>query len=52
MPAHIKSALTSVSLSIPIMDGALALGVWQGFTLGTPPSPRAERRLIVNIQSS
>jgi secondary thiamine-phosphate synthase enzyme len=33
MPAHIKAALTSVSLSIPVMDGRLALGQWQGIYL-------------------
>ena len=30
MPAHIKAALTSTTLSIPICRGQLALGVWQG----------------------
>ncbi|NVK21221.1 MAG: YjbQ family protein [Kangiellaceae bacterium] len=30
MPAHIKAALTATSLSIPIVDGRLALGTWQG----------------------
>ncbi|HBF54845.1 MAG TPA: secondary thiamine-phosphate synthase enzyme, partial [Afipia sp.] len=29
MPAHIKTMLTSVSLQIPVLDGALALGTWQ-----------------------
>ena len=33
MPAHIKSALTDVSLSIPIVNGAPALGTWQGVFL-------------------
>src|SRR5690606_7514111 len=33
MPAHIKAALTSVSLSIPVRRGALALGTWQGIYL-------------------
>ena len=33
MPAHIKAALTPVSLSIPISDGKLALGTWQGIYL-------------------
>jgi secondary thiamine-phosphate synthase enzyme len=33
MPAHIRAALTNVSLSIPIIDGRLALGVWQGVYL-------------------
>lgn len=30
MPAHIKAMLTSVSLSIPVIDGRMALGTWQG----------------------
>ncbi len=33
MPAHIKSALTSTSLSIPVLDGAMRLGTWQGIYL-------------------
>ena len=30
MPAHIRAALTDVSLSIPLVEGSLALGTWQG----------------------
>jgi secondary thiamine-phosphate synthase enzyme len=30
MPAHVRSALTAVNLSIPVNGGALALGMWQG----------------------
>jgi len=33
MPAHIKSALSDVSLSIPVIDGRLSLGTWQGIYL-------------------
>jgi secondary thiamine-phosphate synthase enzyme len=33
MPAHIRAALTAVSLSIPIVAGRLALGTWQGVYL-------------------
>jgi secondary thiamine-phosphate synthase enzyme len=33
MPAHIRAALTAVSLSIPVIDGQLALGTWQGLYL-------------------
>jgi secondary thiamine-phosphate synthase enzyme len=51
MPAHIKSALTAVSLSVPIMQGALALGVWQGIYLWEHRHHQgAFRRLILNIQ--
>lgn len=33
MPAHIKAALTAVSISIPVMSGHLVLGTWQGLYL-------------------
>jgi len=33
MPAHLRTALTQVQLSIPLMDGRLALGTWQGIYL-------------------
>jgi secondary thiamine-phosphate synthase enzyme len=33
MPAHIRTALSDVHLAIPIMDGGLALGTWQGIYL-------------------
>ena len=33
MPAHLKTALTQVQLSIPVIDGNLALGTWQGIYL-------------------
>ena len=33
MPAHIKAAIMPVSLSIPVTDGSLALGTWQGIYL-------------------
>ncbi len=33
MPAHVKSMLNGVSLHVPVIDGALALGIWQGIYL-------------------
>ena len=33
MPAHIRTALTQVNLSIPVVDGAMVLGTWQGIYL-------------------
>jgi secondary thiamine-phosphate synthase enzyme len=33
MPAHLKTALTQVQLSIPVVNGSLALGTWQGIYL-------------------
>jgi secondary thiamine-phosphate synthase enzyme len=49
MPAHIKSALTAVSLSVPVMRGALALGVWQAIYLWEHRHHVGERQLIVNV---
>ena len=33
MPAHLRATLTGVTLSIPVMDGRMALGTWQGIFL-------------------
>ncbi len=33
MPSHVRTALTAVSLSLPVADGELALGTWQGIYL-------------------
>lgn len=46
MPAHIKAALTAVSLSIPVAGGRLALGTWQGIYL-FEHRDRAHRREVV-----
>ena len=46
MPAHIKATLTAVSLSIPVMDGRLTLGTWQGIYL-FEHRERAHRREVV-----
>jgi secondary thiamine-phosphate synthase enzyme len=43
MPAHLKTALTQVHLSVPVIDGRLMLGTWQGIYLfehRDRPSPR------------
>jgi secondary thiamine-phosphate synthase enzyme len=37
MPAHIKSALAQTQLSIPVTDGRLQLGTWQGIFLARAP---------------
>jgi len=51
MPAHVKAALTAVSLSIPLMGGELALGTWQGIYLWEHRHRRGERELIVNVMA-
>ena len=49
MPAHIKSALTAVTLSIPIINGSLALGTWQGVYLWEHRSRGGARKVAVHI---
>jgi secondary thiamine-phosphate synthase enzyme len=46
MPAHIKSSLTGSSLLIPVSDGELALGTWQGIYLCEHRDHGGPRRLI------
>ena len=49
MPAHIKSALTQTQLSIPVTDGRLQLGTWQGiFLLEHRASPH-RRELVLTL---
>jgi secondary thiamine-phosphate synthase enzyme len=48
MPAHIKAALTSVSVSIPVIDGRLALGAWQGIYLFEHRSAAHQRRVVAH----
>lgn len=50
MPAHIKSVLIGPSLSLPITDGRLALGTWQGIYLCEHRDHGGSRRLVVTIQ--
>jgi len=49
MPSHIRSVLTGISLSIPIVNGRLALGTWQGIYLWEHRSSAHRRSVIVHI---
>ena len=49
MPAHIKAALTATSLSIPILEGRLALGTWQGIFLWEHRHHRGRRHVIFHL---
>ena len=51
MPAHIKSALTATSLSIPITSGKLALGTWQGIFLWEHRHTGGERHIAIHISN-
>ncbi|RJG47925.1 secondary thiamine-phosphate synthase enzyme YjbQ [Motilimonas pumila] len=50
MPAHIKSATLGCQLSLPISQGQLALGCWQGITLGEHRDRAGSRTLVVTLQ--
>lgn len=49
MPAHIKSSLTGASISIPIMEGKLALGTWQGIYFCEFRNHASARKLLITI---
>ncbi|RJX65227.1 YjbQ family protein [Vibrio sinensis] len=49
MPAHIKASLLGNSLSIPIHDGKLALGTWQGIYLGEHRNHGGARQIIATL---
>jgi secondary thiamine-phosphate synthase enzyme len=49
MPSHIKAALTAASLSIPILDGGLGLGTWQGIYLWEHRHHAGARKLLVHV---
>lgn len=48
MPAHVRTALTQTSLSIPILEGKLALGQWQGIFLFEHRHIAATRNIILH----
>ena len=49
MPSHIKAVLTQVSLTIPVLDGELALGTWQGIYLWEHRDRPSSREIIVTV---
>ncbi|GHD11291.1 secondary thiamine-phosphate synthase enzyme YjbQ [Tianweitania populi] len=50
MPAHIKSALTAASLSVPVTRGRLALGTWQGLYLFEHRAAPHRREIVLHLQ--
>lgn len=49
MPSHIKAALTSTTLSIPVMNSRLALGTWQGIYLWEHRRRGSDRQVVVHV---
>jgi secondary thiamine-phosphate synthase enzyme len=52
MPAHIKASLTPVSLNIPISDGQMALGTWQGIYVFEHRMRPHKRQVVAHIVST
>ncbi|MEH6563708.1 MAG: secondary thiamine-phosphate synthase enzyme YjbQ [Halopseudomonas sp.] len=50
MTAHIKSSLLGVQLSIPVSDGRLAMGTWQGIYLGEHRVDAGSRHVLATLQ--
>ena len=50
MPAHIKSSLLGASILVPLSNGQLVLGTWQGIYLGEHRNHGGSRRIAVTIQ--
>lgn len=51
MPSHIRSALTSTTLSVPVLGGRLALGTWQGIYLWEHRFIGSARHIVVHCSS-
>ena len=49
MPAHIRTALTAVNLNIPVRDGRLTLGTWQGIYLWEHRAQAHARRVVLHF---
>jgi secondary thiamine-phosphate synthase enzyme len=49
MPAHVRTALTTVNLSIPIAEGRLCLGTWQGIYLWEHRTAPHTRTVVVHV---
>jgi len=52
MPAHVRAALTAISLSIPVERGKLALGIWQGIYLYEHRQHPSTRRVLIHIMGT
>ncbi|MEY2981723.1 MAG: secondary thiamine-phosphate synthase enzyme YjbQ [Planctomycetota bacterium] len=51
MPSHVRAALTATSVSIPVLDGRLGLGTWQGLFLFEHRRRPHRRELLVHVGS-
>ncbi|NMH60913.1 YjbQ family protein [Alteromonas sp. MYP5] len=52
MPAHIKSSILGCALSIPVVDGSLQLGTWQGIVLGEHRDHGGARNIVATLHGN
>lgn len=52
MPAHVKASLTATSLSIPVADGAMVLGTWQGIYVWEHRTRHHERSVALHFMGT
>jgi secondary thiamine-phosphate synthase enzyme len=52
MPAHVKSMINGVSLHVPVLDGKLAVGTWQGLYLAEHRSQPHRREIVLQFIGS
>jgi secondary thiamine-phosphate synthase enzyme len=52
MPAHVKTMLTGVSLHVPVIDGTLALGTWQGIYVAEHRAQPHRREIVLQFIGS
>ncbi|MEM7676607.1 MAG: secondary thiamine-phosphate synthase enzyme YjbQ [Myxococcota bacterium] len=52
MSAHIRSVLTQTSVTIPVVDGCLGLGTWQGLYLFEHRTSNLQRRIVVTVNGA
>ncbi len=52
MPAHIRAALTSVQISVPVLTGVMALGTWQGLYVFEHRARPHDRRVVLHISGT
>jgi secondary thiamine-phosphate synthase enzyme len=50
MPAHVKASMMGASLTIPVADGRLQLGTWQGIYLCEHRNHGGSRRVVITVQ--
>ena len=49
MPAHVRSILTNMDLTLPVSGGSLAVGIWQGIYLYEHRTRAHQRRVVVTV---